>query len=261
MLDPQIHVRVEKHVLWLFLDHVASLLTQSSDCSEDAYAWLNQFCLDVWSHLVFFDFLLHFLGHQGINCLALLTDQFLCFKSLKLLDCLNHETDGQKSPCPTNACAAMDKNRAVRFFSLRNEHFVKQVIQGSELFWVLFDCRVVCPWKHLIVLDDSFREDFTVSLVFFLNSNDSPSDSWRGRRPVVDIFDGDAMQSILINLVPVQAALFDTHQPYDWTQHDNEMNFIVPDHLPEVGKGVAWAVGRFLLLLKLDRTRLYTSWL
>ena len=99
----------------------------------------------------------------------------------------------------------------------------------------------------------SLTDNFAIVLVLLLNTYDSPSDSRRGCCPVWDIFDGDAVQPILINLIPVEAALFNTHQTNDRTQHHDQMNLVIPDHLPEVGKWVTRAVRRLLLWHHLRR--------
>ena len=44
------------------------------------------------------------------------------------------------------------------------------------------------------------------------------------------------MLAVLEDLVPIDTALLIALQPNNRTQHDNQADLVVPDHLPKVGE-------------------------
>lgn len=78
----------------------------------------------------------------------------------------------------------MHQHRTIRLLSLGIENFIQQVIEGSELLRVFFNCRVVGPGEHLIVLDGPLAHDVTIGLVLLLQVNYSASHSSGRRSPI-----------------------------------------------------------------------------
>ena len=89
------------------------------------------------------------------------------------------------------------------------------------------------------MFDHSLGDNLAICEVFLLNTDDSSGDTWCRRSPVTDILDSHTMQSILVDLVPIKATFLDSHETNDWAKHDDQVNLVVPHHLPKVGKRVA----------------------
>jgi hypothetical protein len=93
------------------------------------------------------------------------------------------------------------------------------------------------------MLDHSFTDCITIGSILLLQVDYSLSHTRGRRRPLRNLLNSDSVKLVLVNLVPVGAAFFSAHETYDWTKHYDEVNIIVPDHLPKVGERVARALG------------------
>ena len=106
------------------------------------------------------------------------------------------------------------------------------------------------------MLNDSFIDNIAVRCVFLLHGDDAASYARRRCCLVTDTLDSDPVQAVLIDLVPVKAAFLNAHETDDRTKHHNQVNVIVPDHLPEVRERVARAMRLWLSCSLGDRSTL-----
>jgi len=97
------------------------------------------------------------------------------------------------------------------------------------------------------MLNYSLTDRISIRTILLLQVNHSLSYTWGRRCLLRNLLNSDSVKLVLVNLVPVGAAFLSAHETYDWTKHHDEVNIIVPDHLPKVGKRVA----RALRLLRL----------
>jgi len=71
----------------------------------------------------------------------------------------------------------VDQYWTVGLLFLHHKDFVEQVVQSCELLRVFFDGRIVCPRKHLVVLDLSFIYRLSSGLISLLQDYDSSGDA------------------------------------------------------------------------------------
>ena len=128
----------------------------------------------------------------------------------------------------------MHKYRTAWLLFLRHKHSIEQVIQCRKLLCVVLNSRVVGPREHLVVLYDALSNWWATNCISLLEEDDPTghSGSWCGLLNYLT--NCDAVVLVLVLLVPVGAALLHTKHSDNWAEHDNQMNLVVPHHLPEV---------------------------
>ena len=129
----------------------------------------------------------------------------------------------------------MNKDGTVGLLFLGLEDPAQQIVQGGELLRVLFNGRIVSPTEDLIVLDGALGKNLAVSMVSAAKLDHTSGDTWGRCRPFRgQLLDSDAVQAVLVSLLPIWAAFFHSHRANDGTKHDDQRNVLVPDHLPKV---------------------------
>ena len=128
----------------------------------------------------------------------------------------------------------MHKNGTARLLFLRHKHSIEQVIQRRKLLCVVLNSRVVGPREHLVVLYDALSNWWATSYISLLEEYDPTGHSSGGRGLLNYLTNCDAVVLVLVLLVPIGAAFLHTKHSDNWTEHDYQMNLVVPHHLPEV---------------------------